>query len=281
MGECIQLQIPKEERQDSLAGLRKWSLERDDSGPYRVYRDKDLNPYYSVTTVLSHTAPEAKKRVLKKWLDKPGSEEQLELACARGTLTHEHCEYVLKTANKIAINIGNSRNNWRTYDDGLARVPKAITTSSIKKAIQNAPKVPFGARKYAKNLAAWIEENVAAIHASEFSLKHSAGMAGTADALIDYGIKPGNLCIVDFKTSSARKDKPDEWLQDHLDQLGAYTSCLGESCNGLRPTMGVIVIARENGVQVREVSQLELLGASQRFNERLEIFKAMVELGAV
>jgi hypothetical protein len=37
--------------------------------------------------------------------------------------------------------------------------------------------------------------------------------------------------------------------------------------------MGVVVIARENGVQVREVSQLELLGAKQRFLERLEMFK--------
>ena len=265
--------ILKEERQDALAALRKWTLERDDSGEFRVYRDSEGKPYYSVTTILSHTAPEAKKRVLQKWLNKPGSEEQLELACARGSISHEHCEYVYKTASRIAINIGNSRGNWRTYEtDGLSRVPKAITTQAIKTARKNSPKIPWACRKYARNLATWIEENTAAIHASEFSVCHPDGFAGCSDALIDYGPKPGNLCIVDFKTSSASKEKPDEWLQDHIDQLAGYSYAL-EHQSGLRPTMGVVVIARENGVQVREVSQLELLGAKQRFLERLEMFK--------
>lgn len=269
--------ILKEERQDALAALRKWTLERDDSGEFRVYRDSEGKPYYSVTTILSHTAPEAKKRVLQKWLNKPGSEEQLELACARGSISHEHCEYVYKTASRIAINIGNSRGNWRTYEtDGLSRVPKAITTQAIKTARKNAPKIPWACRKYARNLAAWIEENTAAIHASEFSVCHPDGFAGCSDALIDYGPKPGNLCIVDFKTSSASKEKPDEWLQDHIDQLAGYSYAL-EHQSGLRPTMGVVVIARENGVQVREVSQLELLGAKQRFLERLEMFKDLLK----
>ena len=276
MGNSILKKPSTKERQDRLAGLRKWHLERDDSGKFRIYRDQEGNPYYSVTTILSNTAPEAKKRVLEKWLNKPGSEEELELACARGSISHEHCEYVYKTASQIAINICNSRGNWRVYEDGLSRGPKAITTTAIKKARKNAPKVPFGARRYATNLANWIEENTAAIHASEFHICHPDGFAGCSDALIDYGPKPGNLCIVDFKTSSAKKDKPDEWLQDHIDQLAGYSYGM-EHQTGLRPTMGVVVIARENGVQVREVSQIELLGAKQRFLERLEAFKELMK----
>ena len=269
-----------EERQDLLAGLRNWSLERDDSGPYRIYRDEEGKEYYSVTTILSNTVPEAKKRSLEKWKARPGSDIDLEIACNRGTISHEHCEYVLKVASKINRNICNSRNCWKVYKDGLARGPKAILTKSIQTARERSSQVSWTARGYAKNLANWLEENVAAIHASEFSVYHPDGFAGQADALIDYGPKPGNICIVDFKTSGSKKPKPDEWLQDYLDQLSAYAYALEENAS-IRPTMGVVVIARENGVQVREVSQLELLGGKCRFKERLDQFKEMLVDGTV
>jgi hypothetical protein len=47
-------------RQDALASLRSSSLERDDSGEFRTYTDDEGNSYYSVTTILSNTEPEAK-----------------------------------------------------------------------------------------------------------------------------------------------------------------------------------------------------------------------------
>lgn len=268
-----------EERQDALAKLRKWALERDDSGPYRVYRDKDGNIYYSVTTILQHTAPQRQKDALKKWSNRPGSELQRELACSRGTMTHEHCEYVLKTASKLARRSANSRNSWKIYEDGLARNPKAITTWALKKAIEGAPEVSWTYRAYTRNLAPFLE-SIAAIHASEFSVSHSGGWAGTADALIDYGKKTGVLTICDFKTSGSAKDKPEEFLQDHLDQLGAYSEALFEMI-GIRPRRGVLAVVRENGLQIREVSELEILGATVRFRERAEKFKEMVLNGEV
>ena len=269
----------KEERQDALAGLRKWNLERDDSGPYRVYRDKEDKIYYSVTTILKHTAPQKQKDALKKWLQRPNSEMQGEIARNRGIMTHEHCEYVLKTASKLACRSADARNAWKIYEDGLARTPKAITTWALKKSIKGAPKISWTCREYARNLAPFLEE-ISAIHASEFSVFHSDGWAGTADALIDYGKKTGTLTICDFKTSGSEKEKPDAFMQDYFDQLGAYSEALFEMV-GIRPKKGVLAVVRKNGLQVREVSELELLGATVRFRERLKVFKTLVALGEV
>ena len=265
-------------RQDALASLRSSSLERDDSGEFRIYTDDEGNSYYSVTTILSNTEPEAKRRALEKWKSKPGSAEDLEIACNRGTITHENCEYILKVASKININICNAKNNWRVYDDGLARGPKAITKKCIQTARSRQNKVHWTARKYATVLADWIEENVAAIHASEFSIHHPIGFAGQSDALIDYK-KNGNLCILDFKTSGSSKPKPDAWLDNYRLQLSSYAWGL-EQQTGIKPAMGLIVIARENGYQVVELNTLELAGGRILFEERLNQFKNMVSSGA-
>ena len=260
-----------EERQDLLASLRESSLERDDSKAYRTYKDTEGNEYYSVTTILSNTVPETKRRSLEKWKARPGSSEELEIACNRGTISHEHCEYVLKVGSKINRNICNARNCWKFYEDGLARGPKAITTKCIKTAKERASKVHWTARKYASNLAHWVEENVAAIHASEFSIHHPLGFAGQSDALIDYK-RSGNLCILDFKTSGSKKPKPEEWCDDYRLQLSSYAWGL-EHQTGVKPAMGMIVIAGENWTQEISMSLLELAGGRLLFEERLNQFK--------
>lgn len=260
-----------EARQDKLASLRTSSLERDDSNEMRKYIDTEGKEYYSVTTILSNTLPEAKRRSLEKWKSRPGSAEDLELACSRGTISHEHCEKILKVALKINANFCNARNCWKFYEDGLARGPEALTKKAIQTAKGRPNKVHWTARRYATNLADWIEDNVAAIHASEFSIHNAIGYAGQSDALIDYK-KPGNLCILDFKTSGASKPKPDAWLDDYRLQLSAYAWGLKEM-TGISVGSGVIVIARENGIQVAELNTLELAGGRLLFEERLNQFK--------
>jgi hypothetical protein len=90
--------------QDALAGLRKWSLERDDiSDPGgRVYRDKAGTVYHSVTRILSATAPAAQQAALQRWLERPDSERDRAMAAERGTQAHNHAEFLLKTARKLA-----------------------------------------------------------------------------------------------------------------------------------------------------------------------------------
>ena len=91
-------------RQDALAGLRKWTLVRDDeSDPGgRIYRDPTGNTYFSVTRILSATAPQHQRDALERWLARPDAEAERQQAAMRGTKAHEHAEYILKTARKIS-----------------------------------------------------------------------------------------------------------------------------------------------------------------------------------
>ena len=269
----------KEEAQDKLASLRKWRLEQDNSGPFRVYRDEKGQVYYSVTHILKHTAPQSQKDALERWAKKPGSESERQIACDRGTLVHEHCEYVLKTAAKLARQSANKKGAWKVWDDGLARPPKAITAWALKKSLEGAPEVSWAARKHARGICDWIGSgSVTAVHASEFSVNHSSGFAGTADALID---TPLGLTLLDFKTTSREADKPEPWLVDHQDQLGAYSLALQEM-SGIKVAAGAIVIAKPDGnVQLRMLSELEMRGCECRWRERNDRYQAMVSIGAI
>ena len=266
--------------QDALANLRKWTLERDDTGDFRVYRDKEGNVYHSVTHILKETSSQGEKAALAKWLKRPGSAAKGEMARQIGTLAHENLEYVFKTARTLCSNAGNKRNSWKIYADGLARPTKAITSWALKKAIQGAPSVPFAADLHARSLREWAGSgSITAIHASEFSIHHPLGFAGTADLLID--VEGSGLTLCDLKTTGSEKDKPDAYLANYFCQLGAYALGL-DHLSKIRPKSGLILIAKGDGtIQARSLSLLELEGAKSLFKERMVIYRRLLDLGAV
>ncbi len=252
--------------QNRLALLRKSALVRDDSGPFRVYRDDAGCIFHSVTHILKETAPEWQQQALERWLTRPTAHEDRDMAATRGTLAHNHAEYLLKTGAKLARQTANKRNAWKTSADGLERCPGSITRWGIERAIQGAPRVPWSASGYARGLRGWIADNVTAIHACEFSIHHSAGMAGTCDALLDINGK--GPFIVDWKTSV--RERSEDMLTNYIDQLGAYSLGL-KSLTDIQPVGGLVVVARRTGApQIRELSELELRGAESRFLERVE-----------
>ena len=208
------------------------------------------------------------KQALEKWLERKNSEQERDIAAQRGTLTHNHAEYILKTASKLSRNSANRRNVWKTSDDGLERCPSPITKWAIEKATGTAPRISWSASGSTRSLRSWIAERVTAIHAVEFSI-HSGCFAGTADALLDIDGK--GPFIVDWKTS--QHTRSEELLADYCDQIGAYSIGLKE-LTGLKKLKGAfIVIARKSGPpQVRELSELELRGAECRFLDRSKQF---------
>ena len=108
--------------QDTLAGLRKWRLEQDNSGPFRVYRDINGNIYHSVTHILKETSD---KTGLERWEARLGPVEascQRNIAAKRGNMAHSQAEYLLKTAQQLARSTANKRNSIRWDDQGLARI---------------------------------------------------------------------------------------------------------------------------------------------------------------
>ena len=112
------------QKHGALAGLRRWTLERDDSGtiyPHRIYRDAKKNIYHSVTHILKETAPQEQKDALERWIEKKGSADERDMACERGRLAHAHAEYLLKTGAKLARHNANKRGIWREGKDELDR----------------------------------------------------------------------------------------------------------------------------------------------------------------
>jgi genome maintenance exonuclease 1 len=271
------IQPPK---QDLLAGLRKWTLERDDeSDPGgRIYRDNEGNVYHSVTRILSATAPEHQKQALAKWLERPTAIQERDQAATRGSQAHSHAEYVLKTGAKLARQTANKKGVWKTHSDGLERCPASITRWAIQKAVQGAPRVSWNASGYARGLRSFIEERVTAIHSIEFSVHHPGGFAGTCDFLGDID---GRLTVVDWKTSQNAKiseELGDSRISGYICQTGAYSLGL-RHLTGIQAEAGAVVIARRSGApEVRMLNKWELRGAEQEFLDRLARYYEELEI---
>jgi hypothetical protein len=261
--------------QDTLASLRRWRLEQDNSGPYRVYRDTKGTVYHSVTHILKETSDTSG---LERWQARLGPTEatqQRNIAATRGNLAHSQAEYLLKTSMQLARSTANKRNSIHWDDQGLARIPVPITQWALNKVRPNVPRVGWSASGYARSLSDWITENVTEIFASEFSIHHPAGFAGTADALI--GLKNNELVIADWKTSVGRKTHIDtDGLErlppghSYIDQCGAYSLGL-KHLTGLKPTGAAIILARRCGApNIHYMSAAEIKEAEDSFMNRVE-----------
>jgi len=267
--------------QDTLAGLRRWRLEQDNSGPFRVYRDHKGNVYHSVTHILKETSDKAG---LERWVARLGETEanqQRNTAATRGNQAHNQAEYLLKTAQQLARSCANRRNCIRFDEDGLARIPPPITKWALEKVRPNVPRVGWSASGYARGLSDWITENVTEIFASEFSIHHPAGFAGTCDALI--GLKNNSLVLADWKTSVGRKTDAEDRLptgHSYIDQCGAYSLGL-KHLTGLAPTGAAIVLARRCGTpNVHYMTQDQLVQAEDSFLARVVTYFENLEVSA-
>lgn len=262
--------------QDTLASLRRWKLEQDNSGPFRVYRDQNGDIYHSVTHILKETSD---KTGLERWAARLGPVEatqQRNIAATRGNMAHSQAEYLLKTAQQLARSTANKRNSIRWDDQGLARIPTPITQWALKRVRPNVPRVGWSASGYARSLSDWITENVTEIFASEFSIHHPAGFAGTCDALV--GMKNNELVLADWKTSVGRKTAIHDGLErlpeghSYIDQCGAYSLGL-KHLTGLQPTGAAIVLARRCGKpNIHYMTRAELEQAEQSFMARVELY---------
>jgi hypothetical protein len=265
--------------QDTLASLRRWRLEQDNSGPFRVYRDTKGTVYHSVTHILKETSD---KSGLERWEARLGPTEatqQRNVAATRGNMAHSQAEYLLKTSQSLARSTANKRNSIHWDANGLARIPAPITQWALNKVRPNVPRVGWSASGYARSLSDWITENVTEIFASEFSIHHPAGFAGTCDALV--GLKNNELVLADWKTSVSRKTKlDDEGLErlppghSYIDQCGAYSLGL-KHLTGLQPTGAAIILARRCGTpNVHSMSLRDLKEAEESFMARVEQYFA-------
>ena len=254
--------------QDTLATLRRWNLIQDNSGPHRTYylAGAPEFKYASVTHILKETSDQTG---LVQWQKRLGVEEannQRQTAATRGNMAHSSAEYLLKTASALARRAVNKR-TIKFDDRGLARIPPPITKWALEKVHKSLPPVGWSAAGYARGLTQWIVENVTQVHASEFTIHHPAGFAGTCDGLVD--IK-GKLYVADWKTTA--RDKHLDENHQYVHQLGAYSLGL-QHLTGLRPQGGIVVLARRCGApQTYELGLDELIHAENSYLERAKLY---------
>ena len=265
--------------QDTLANLRKWKLVQDNSGPFRVYRDAKGNVYSSVTHILGQTSD---RTGLEQWVARTdkfygagAAIQERDTAAKRGNMAHNQAEYLLKTAQRLARSTANKRNAIKWDERGLARIPTPITQWALSKVHPNMPEVGWSASGYARGLSNWINNNVTEIFASEFSIHHPAGFAGTADALVSLKGHSG-LVIADWKTSTSNKIRYMDGTHQYVHQLGAYSLGL-QHLTGLKPSGGAVVLARRCGdPDVYFVDQEALEQAERAYLERVEQYRNQV-----
>ena len=258
--------------QDTLANLRKWKLVQDNSGPFRVYRDTKGNIYSSVTHILGQTSD---RTGLEQWAARTdkfygagAADQERDVAAKRGNLAHNQAEYLLKTAQRLARSTANKRNSLKWDERGLARIPPPITQWALGKVHPNMPEVGWSASGYARGLSGWIKSNVTEIFASEFSIHHPAGFAGTCDALVSLKGHSG-LMICDWKTSNSNKLPYVNSDHQYVHQPGAYSLGL-QNLTSLKPVGGAVVLARRTGKpDVYFVGKEELEHAERAYLERV------------
>lgn len=145
---------------------RNFNLTRDDSGPFRVYRDEEGTAYKSVTSFVGQFS--SGKEDIKKWQESIGlveAERVLKAAGTRGTAIHEACEKLLLNQEWSDISM---------FYKGDFLVMKKHLECSV--------------------------DNIFVLEHQMYSKK--LRLAGTVDCVGEYD---GKMSIIDFKTSSRLK----------------------------------------------------------------------------
>ena len=162
----------------------KYSRETDEETGSRLYQVGEYN-VPSVTTILSKTQSEDKRKKLDEWRERVGYTEAARItqkAATRGTEMH----YVLEN-----------------YINGIGYL--------------NLSEKGAEARLMAHEVVKGLPE-LTKVYGSEVSLAYENRWAGSTDLVCEFKGKP---TILDFKQSN--KPKREEWIEDYYYQIAAYS----------------------------------------------------------
>lgn len=173
----------------------------------RLYATPDGKRVPSVTTILSATQPEEKKKILKEWQQRVGVEKAQQItteAANRGTKMHKYLEDYVR-------------------DGILAQPPKNIF---------HLPSHVMAQTIVDKGLV-----NVDEVWGTEVPVYFPGVYAGTTDLA---GVHTGDEAIMDHKQSN--RVKKAEWIDDYKIQLAAYAEAHNE-VYGTNIKKGVVFMA--------------------------------------
>jgi len=187
----------------------------------------------SVTTILSATQSEEKKKSLADWRARMGPEfadRVKDLAAMRGTAMHRYLEaYIDGSGHKDLTSIGKE----------AEKMAKRIIESGLGD----------------------LEE----VWGQEVTLYYPGLYAGATDIV---GVYEGQPAIIDFKQTN--KPKKREWISDYFSQLGAY--CMAHNyVYGTKIQSGVILMCSKDLLfQKFEVSGREFVRHQHDFLRKID-----------
>lgn len=218
--------------------VTRYDLDRDDTGPYRIYSVPSGACYPSITSILSETKSDRSKAGLQKWQEDIGEDEanRIRTAAARhGDTLHDNLEAYVKGDPVCCAD--------------------------------------FRERELLSKLVPHLDQNLTAVYGCELSLwSDRMRMAGTSDLP---GQWRGRNAIIDFKNS--RKPKRLNWIGDYVLQGVAYARMMEERYPELG-VFGLIVImiaVHGNKEQVFEIERTpkhdrKLLQRVVEFHKRMK-----------
>ena len=178
----------------------------------RRYVTPDGEKLPSVTTILSATTPEEKKKALQEWRNRVGHQKAQEItteAASRGTRMHKWIEDYIKTGN-----IGEPGSN--PYSQQSHKMAQSIIHQGLSKCNE--------------------------FWGTEVPLYFPKVYAGTTDLV---GVHHGSEAIMDHKQSNKLKKK--EWIDDYFIQLAAYANAHNE-VHGTNIRKGVIFMCTADNI---------------------------------
>ena len=189
----------------------------------------------SVTTILSATQSEEKKKALEDWKARMGgqaADRVRDIAAMRGTAMHTYLEgYVRGTGHKDLTTIG--------------REAEPMAKKIISEGLCDLNEI-------------W---------GSEVTLYYPGLYAGATDLV---GVFDYENSIVDFKQSNRPKRK--EWIEDYFLQLAAYAMAHNHVYN-TDITQGVILMCTpDRYFQKFQVKGSEFIKYQHKFLERIDLF---------
>ena len=201
----------------------------DDHGP-RTYAVKDKK-VPSVTTILSATQSEEKRKSLDAWRARVGYQEAQRItlqAATRGTEMHYVLENYIKGVGYFNL----------SKDGAHARMMAHTIIDNL--------------------------EPLKIIYGSEVSLAYDDQWAGSTDLVANYKDRP---YIIDFKQSN--KLKREEWVEDYYYQLAAYSLAHKKSHGPIEGGL-VAMCTKDLQFQSFELDQTRLAEYEEKWFERVK-----------
>ena len=193
----------------------------------------------SVTTILSQTQSEEKKKSLANWQARMGQQNAdriRDISAMRGTAMHTYLEgYINNTPHLDLTAVGKE----------AGRMANIVIESGLGD----------------------LEE----VWGSEVTLYYPGLYAGQTDVVGVYGGRPA---IIDFKQTN--KPKQREWIDDYFTQLAAYAMAHNH-VYGTEIQSGIILMCSKDGFfQKFEVSDKEFQGYMHTFLKKIDQYYANV-----